>query len=58
MTFDDGILTICETKDISSPGGMPKIELKRKDEYHFPLIRLGFIGIIPLCRQISRLKPW
>lgn len=42
MTFDDGILTICETKDVSSPGGMPKIELKRKDQYYFSFDTLGF----------------
>lgn len=42
MTFDDGILKIYGTKDVSEHGGMPKEELILKSEHFFGFDVLGY----------------
>lgn len=42
MTFDDGILKIYSTKDVSAPGDMPKEELVLKSEHFFGFDVLGY----------------
>lgn len=42
MTFDDGIVKIYGTKDVSSPGAMPKVELALKSEHFFGFDVLGY----------------
>lgn len=41
MTFDDGILTICTTKDVSKPGMKPEIRLAEKERFYFGYDTLG-----------------
>lgn len=42
MTFDDGIVKIYGTKDVSVPGAMPKIEQILKSEHFFGFDVLGY----------------
>lgn len=41
MTFDDGILNIYKTVDISEPGMKPKIHLEPKEQYYFSFDTIG-----------------
>ena len=41
MTFDDGILKIYSTKDISNPGMKPETVLVLKDKYYFGYESIG-----------------
>lgn len=42
MTFDDGVLKIYRTKNVSDPGDMPKEELVLKSEHFFGFDILGY----------------
>ena len=42
MTFDDGILTIYEVKNIGEPGMMRVTELVEKGKYYYGFDTLGF----------------
>lgn len=41
MTFDDGILSIYKTVDVSDPGMKPEIQLELKDQYYFGYDNIG-----------------
>lgn len=41
MTFDDGILTICEEQNIASPGQKPVMERVEKARYYYSYSDLG-----------------
>ena len=41
MTFDDGVLEIYETKNISNPGMKPETILVLKDKYYFGYESIG-----------------
>ena len=41
MTFDDGILSIYKTVDVSKPGMKPEIQLELKDQYYFGFDNIG-----------------
>lgn len=41
MTFDDGILQICETENISDPGERPVIGLVEKERFYYGFDNLG-----------------
>lgn len=41
VTFDDGVLIICRTVEISEPGTKPKVQLEPKDKYYFGFDNIG-----------------
>lgn len=56
MTFDDGILSIYKTLDVSDPGMKPEIQLELKDQYYFGYGNIGitrFFQAMQANQQIS-----
>lgn len=56
MTFDDGILSIYRTVDVSEPGMKPEIQLELKDQYYFGFNSIGitrFFQALQANQQIS-----